>query len=317
MSQPDRLAVATLLVIVALITSACTLSTQHVSRPGPSLVHTTGQSTTPSSMVFPGLPTEGAKPSEPVTGTLALSYLGPDGNGSWMDLSVYTDGRMIWQRWSPSKWRPSAQPLVIPDGATAFGTAYVWQRLTPDGVHRLRAAMLASGLFDHNEFFLLRVSYQMQVRTGGRTVWLQADTDGNRRPTRAQLVALRDIRTQMGDPSSWLPRSDWADATIHAFVPACYWVANERGGVDPAKMRPPASAELGKHIGLLRHAYEVMTTDDARALLQALIETGYPPSHETASEIGFMLPAATAAVRLGYLHIHPALPDRTGCDGVG
>src|SRR5215467_11487618 len=61
--------------------------------PSPSVTHS--PSVTPPAVAgFPGFPPEGAKPTEPTTGTLELSYLGPDGPGSWMDLNVYSDGRM-------------------------------------------------------------------------------------------------------------------------------------------------------------------------------------------------------------------------------
>ena len=273
-------------------------------------------SITPSPMAFAGLPPAGAKPSGPVTGTLELSYQGPDGHGSYMDLSVYTDGRVIWQRWSTSFWSPSAQPLVIPHGATAFETAYVWQRLTPDGVNRLRSAILASGL-PGNMDFLTTPYYKVAVRTGGRWVGFQAWSWGHKRPTQAQFRALHALGRKMGDPAAWLPTSDWADARIHAFVPACYWVANERGGLDLAKLPPAARAELSKHLRKAT-ASGIMTTADARILLQALAGS-YTPSHETADEIGFMVPPdpAIGEVKHTYLHISPALPEGASCVGSG
>ena len=275
-------------------------------------------SITRSPMAFPGLPPVGAKPSVPVTGAFALRYQGPDGHGSYMDLSVYPDGRMIWQRWSTFVWSPSAQPLVIPHGASRPETAYVWQRLTPDGVNRLRStilsAILPSGLAHVRLVQVTALNYSVAVRTGGRLVGFDSGPWGDKRPTRAQLLAIHAVGRKMGDPASWLPRSDWADTRIRAFVPACYWAANERGGLDLAKLPPAASAELSKH---LRNAFGIMTTADARILLQALAGS-YTPSHETANEIGFMVPPEEPGlVKHTYLHISPALPDDASCVGSG
>ncbi len=300
-----RIGAGALALVVAIVAIAALLrANQSQLRPA---------APSPSSMAFPGLPPAGAKPSEPVTGTLTLGYDGPDGNGHEMDLSVYADGRMIWQRWSPPvRWYPSSpQPLVIPHGATRFETGYVWQRLTPGGVNRLRSTILASGLFDRNEFFLTKMSYSIDLRTGGRMVRLQADTAGDRTPTPAQLHALHALERLMADPASWLPSSDWADARIHAFVPACYSVAYERGGLDLSKLPAVAAAEIRKHTQ--HNAAGEMSTDDARTLFRALVGAGYVPSNDSAALIGFRLPPAVTnqlfdPVKFGFLHLSPCLP---------
>jgi hypothetical protein len=301
------------LVVTVAVVAAFLRANETRERPASPSVTQASPSDTPHEVTgFPGLPPAGAKPSEPITGTLELSYYGPDGRGNEMDLQVYADGRMIWQRWSPS-----SQPLVIPNGATAFSTAYVWQRLTPGGVDRLRSTLLSSGLFDSNKDFLTTVTYQIRVRTGGRIFWVWSN--GNEEPTQAQRLALDALQNQLADPASWLPPSDWADVRVRAFVPACYSVAWEGGGVNLAKLPAVASAELRKHVR--RNASGSMTTDEARTLIRALVAAGFTPSHETSNEIGFNLPPHGGYLEPhadpgqwgdGYLHLSPGLPDK-GC----
>ena len=264
---------------------------------------------------FPGLPPAGTKPSEPITGTLALVYDGPIGNGSQMDLSVYTDGRMIWQRWSPRvTWNDrSAQPVVIPHGATRFETGYVWQRLTRSGVAWLRSAILSSGLFDGTKtIFRTTSSYQIEVRTGGRMVAVWASSVGNVPPTPAQLSALHALENLMADPASGLPSSFWADARIRAFVPACYSVAYERGGLDLSKLPAVARDELRTAMPN-GHASGGMTTNDARTLFRSLVGAGYDPIPDSAAVVGFRLPpadkgSAFSPITFGFLHLSPCLP---------
>jgi len=264
---------------------------------------------------FPGLPPAGTKPSEPTTGTLALVYDGPDGNGSQVDLSVYTDGRMIWQRWSPRvTWNArSAQPLVIPHGTTRFETGYVWQRLTRSGVAWLRSAILSSGLFDgRTKKFHTTSGYQIEVRTRRRMAAVWAGSVGGVRPTTAQFDALHAVETLMADPGSGLPRSDWADRRIRAFVPACYSVANERGGLDLSKLPAVARDELRMAMPD-GNASGGMTTNDARTLFRSLVGAGYDPIPDSAAVVGFRLPPADTGsvfdpIRFGFLHLSPCLP---------
>jgi len=298
--ERSRRVVAGALALVVAVAAVAALLRADGTQGGPA-----GPSPTPNVLtVLPGMPPEGAKPSEPVTGTLELSYDGPDGNGDEMDLHVYSDGRIIWQRWS------SDRPLVIPQGSTASGTGYVWQRLTPAGVARLRSTILATGLFDRDTDFYDDWNLDIVVRTGGRLVEVTVTDDGTGIPTRtAQLRALRTLSAQLADPATLLPASDWADTRIHAFVPACYWAAYERGVADLDKLTPAARAELSKQTELQNHAYEMMTTDATRALLEALIPA-YGTTGMAARMFGISLPPARG---VSWLHVQPALPDRGGC----
>lgn len=75
---------------------------------------------------FVGLPPVGATPSAPRNGRLVLSYFGRQFT-HWYQVWVYADGRLIWQREGDLR-----------EGANAYATGYLEQRLTPEGVELLR-----------------------------------------------------------------------------------------------------------------------------------------------------------------------------------
>jgi hypothetical protein len=101
---------------------------------------------TKSDTHFAGVPAQGTHPSTPTTGKLLLSFsvegLGADPIIPYLIWNVYEDGRVIWQKWSSSE-----DPIVIPAGARMIDTGFVQQRLTPQGLHLLRARILSTGLF--------------------------------------------------------------------------------------------------------------------------------------------------------------------------
>jgi hypothetical protein len=308
----------TLVVIVA-VAAAVLRANQSTGRPAtPWITASPATSPTASPVTFPGMPPEGTKPSAPVTGTLVISYMGPDANGNHVILSVYDDGRRIWQRFSPSGWPSSPQPLVTPTDAKRLGTVFVWQRLTPEGVNRLRSTTMATGLFARDASFHSSKMIAIRVRDGDRLLGVSMSPYGPRNPTSAQIRALNALRLQLADPAAWLPGSDWVDTRVQPFVQACYSVATERGAVDLTKLPPAARAELSKHL----HGTEgVMSTDDARTLAEALVSAGYAPTQNTPAEIGFDLPPGSQGAADGqpfeYLHLNPQFPNPQGCDGVG
>jgi hypothetical protein len=134
------LTVGTAAIIVALLAvSSPFLGTHHRDHPvGPPASHPTR---------FAGLPPVGARASLPSDGTLVF-HIEPDSGGE-PGISVFADGRIIWQRWSSA-----GDPLVIPAGADPVETGYVQQRLTARGVQLLLARILrtgqAAGLFRQN-----------------------------------------------------------------------------------------------------------------------------------------------------------------------
>jgi hypothetical protein len=256
-------------------------------------------------------PLVGVKASTPTTGRLVVG-LRPTATTEW---NVYADGRIIWQ-----KWTPSGDATVVPKGARRLDTGYVQQRLTARGVQLLRSKILATGLFEHN----LRLDLGRgnpwvlhQVRRGDRMVTVDGvpspDPSWNEhftKATPAQTRALARIAALVADPARWLPTSVWADRQVRAFVPARYVVAFDRSYPDISKLPPPAGKVLSQYKLLKRHACQVMTTGKARALLQAFVEAGLSPSENHAFVIAF---AFAGLHHPSDFHISPALPDNDRC----
>ena len=85
---------------------------------------------------FVGLPPEGVQPSTPPSGGVVLSSNGfGDPEGVRVDLYVFADGTIIWQ-----KWTIHSVPVGVPEGANGFSTGYLQQRLTTEGVELLRSS---------------------------------------------------------------------------------------------------------------------------------------------------------------------------------
>jgi hypothetical protein len=255
---------------------------------------------------FAGLPPEGAHASTPTTGKLMLSLITFPSSS----LYLYADGRMIWQRWTHS-----GDPVVIPDGARMVDTSYVQQRLTPQGVQLVVSRILSTGLFAHN--LSLHVPHHAgmsdQVRSGDRMVAVHAlpfvDPSWNERipkATPAQARGLAQIAAFLADPAAWLPATAWADREVRAFVPSHYAAAFDRSAPDMAKLPSSLRGLLIQHKQLLRHGYQVVTTGEARALLQALVDAGIPPATNHAYSIDFGLEGLRGIP--SDLHFSPVLP---------
>jgi hypothetical protein len=260
-------------------------------------------------MHLAGFPPKGVNAFPTTTGRLLIG-LRPTATTTW---NVYSDGRVIWQ-----KWTSSGVATVVPDGARKLDTGYVHQRLTLQGVQLLRSKLLATGLFEHN----LRLAFGRhhawvyhQVRRGDRLVtvngvpspdpsWNQRFTD----PTPAQTQALASIEKFVAAPARWLPAKAWADHRIRAYVPARYLLAFDRGYPDLSKLPAPAVKMLVQYKQLKRHACQLVTTGQARALVQTFVKAGISPSQNSADTIAFDL-AGLERPYVSYLHLHPALPE--------
>jgi len=258
---------------------------------------------------FAGFPAEGVKATTPTTGRLLIG-LRQANNTIW---NVYSDGRVIWQ-----KWTSSGDATVVPAGARRLDTGYVQQRLTPQGVQLLLSKLLATGLFEDNLMLALGKHDAWafhRVRRGDRLVTVNGvpspDPSWNQHftnPTPAQTQALASIEKFVADPTSWLPASAWANRRIRAFVPARYVVAFDRGYPDISKLPPPAGKVLVQYKQLKRHGCQIMTTGRARGLLQAFVKAGMSPSENHAFVIAFDF-AGLHLPQPSFLHLHPALPD--------
>jgi hypothetical protein len=211
---------------------------------------------------FVGLPPVGATPSAPESGELVIQYRvdweGPDGCRGW----VYADGRLI----------------------TLQSSGFLEQRLTPEGVELLRSEIVSTGVLEHyqpavNPFSPHNV---IQVRIGDQLVRVHADF-----PER--------LRQRLANPASWLPASAWANRQIRAYVASSYAISYyalpqtlERSRILsllPARAADMLSAKdaVAEHGQLgfggfpllpVTSYVSVLTTEEARALAQALDDAG-------------------------------------------
>jgi hypothetical protein len=256
---------------------------------------------------YAGLPPQGARASMPATAKLLVSV----SPSPWSTWNVYADGRIVWQ-----KWNHSGDALVIPRGASMLDTGYVEQRLTPRGVQLLRSRILSTGLFEHNLRLDLGNHARVydRVRRGDRMVSVEGVPSPNQssknftKPTPAQARGLAQLDAFLADPATWLPKTAWADREIRTFVPSHYWVALDRGPPDMSKLPSPLPELLRQYKKLLRHGCQVVTTGQARAILQAFVETGISPSDNHAEFIAFDFKGLGFS-HPSYLHFHPALPN--------
>ena len=232
-----------------------------------------------------GLPAPGATPSTPEHGKLVL-YL--EGGGSFTAVWVYADGRLIW-----------GDMGSLPAGAPTEGaTGFVEQHLTPAGVEFLRTQVISTGLFE-DDLALLRGPgdpgfLTIRVRNGDRLVWLTWAVQENFRvpkdapsATPDQASALEGISALLTDPTSW-PASAWEDRDVETFVPSKYkvWLRlfpdHGSGPSLPVGAREwallPATATDLLRLGTkVDQAIYELTTDDTRALAEALREGGLEP----------------------------------------
>jgi hypothetical protein len=215
---------------------------------------------------FIGLPPIGATPSAPESGELVIQYWidtdGPKGTGearAW----VYADGRLITLR-----------------------SGFLEQRLTPEGVELLQSEIVSAGLEHYQPAPGPWIHNVIQVRIGDRLVGYHANF-----PER--------LRERLADPASWLPASAWANRQIRPYVASRYSVKYharpqtlERSRI--LSLLPAAAEDMLRakdavteygHLGspafppLLPITTYVsdLTTEEARALAQALDDAGLKP----------------------------------------
>ena len=231
---------------------------------------------------FVALPPVGATPSAPESGELVIHYrdLGHAGGGwAW----VYADGRLITASGAPqavSASRPAGSD--VPEAANRWSSGLLEQRLTPEGVELLRSEIVSTGLFEHPAGSRSDIHNVIQVRIDDRLVRVNANF-----PKR--------LRERLIDPASWLPASAWANRRIRAYVPSRYeiWYGAspqtlERSRILAllpataedllrAKDAVPAQGDIGTP-GFPPHPvtryHSVLTTEEARAVTQALDDAG-------------------------------------------
>ena len=258
-----------------------------------------------------GLPVPGATRSTPEHGKLVL-YLEGNVSGPPTALWVYADGRLIWGDVFGN----------LPDGAPTEGaTGFVEQHLTPAGVEFLQTQVTSTGLFEH-DLALLRGPgdpgfLTIRVRNGDRLVWLTWAVQENWRvpkdapsATPEEASALEGIYALLTDPASW-PARAWEDQDLETFVPSRYQVRLRAfpdqgpgpdlpvGAREWALLPAPATDILDLGTKVDEAGYE-LTTDDTRAMAEALNEAGLEP---------WAMPMGEAALR--YALDHPDEPGNT------
>jgi hypothetical protein len=234
-----------------------------------------------------GLAPEGATPSTPTRGEVVLSFMfGHDlGDAGRFAVTVYADGRMIWQRLD--------------------GTGVLERRLTPEGVRLVRSQVIATGLLDWDAHFLTGpwlynedIWYgSIEVRTGNRLVQVTwGDINHPRHVPRVimteeQARTLARLDARLENPAAWLPASAWTDREIKAYVPPGYSVCVQgKRGLGLAHvlaLLPPTAANLLRHHENARQQYtnragtfqfwcSTLSTHEAHALERILDDAGIP-----------------------------------------
>ena len=132
--------------------------------------------------------------------------------------------------------------------------------------------------------------------------------DPRKLETPAQMRALAQITNLVGDPSTLLPASAWADRSIRPYVPSHYELVFDRHAPDPSKLPSPAKEVLAQFQPLLHNADQTVPTDQARALMAALAGVGVKAVNNHASDLGFDVPAVGDGNHT-ILEFRPAVPS--------
>lgn len=257
---------------------------------------------------FIGLPPKGAEPSTPETGELVLSFSGwPTPTGFLHRVWIYADGRLIWLRHSD-----------LPEGANQHLTGFLEQRLTPEGVERFRSEVMSMSLLDDDRSRAggepLPSYIDVEVRSDGRLVRLE----------RASEVGA--LIARFVDPASWLPAGAWEDREIVAYVPSRYAVCSETAPSGPTEPTLISSVLPTPIEGSLRakeldqlpdelapaHSRVLscsdLTTEEARAISEALEGAGFEREGVEAHRLTYRLPAPHPIRTSVSIWLEPYLP---------
>ncbi|HEY6568516.1 MAG TPA: hypothetical protein VI341_13455 [Actinomycetota bacterium] len=274
----------------------------------------TGPTAAPSAagMGLPGLPPKGAKPSTPERGKLVLDlgFGHTSGDGGRFSLSMYEDGRVIWDRLGTTR-------------------GLIEQRLTAEGVDLVLAEVLSTGLFDHDRWFVEADGLYyggVSVRSGTQIVQLAWGNAGfevgidapETTPTPEQVRTLEGLDARLEDLTSWLPASAWDDPKYRAYVPSRYGVCymfigqdTPPGRLDVLDLLPSPAGDLLSTLDTTQ-SYpngfrasqpfwcSVVSTEQARELVAIMRDAG--PSSRGDGGLSYSYPL----VDIG---LEPALPE--------
>jgi hypothetical protein len=299
---------ATLLLVATLVGGIVTAGGRFL-RSDPIDIVTDGRVVEP----FVGLPPEGAGPSTPEHGALALGFVGRV-NGLDLDFHrmwVFADGRLIWvrnldyldayeARQATADERDRAEMLARP----AFGgheptRAVIEQHLTPEGVDLIRAEIMKSA----------RSSDPYRTRWGlPGVLWggLSID-DGNG----LRNVTWSDpaLPGRLAAPAAWLPSTAWDDSRLGGFVPARYAVCIEpqtaRDGL-PEEIRDVIESKaLADDAAQDARCPNIVTTADAR-MIEAILAARLP--RDPWARLQFSIGEDPARPD-GWIELLPVLPN--------
>jgi hypothetical protein len=241
--------------------------------------------------------------SVPAVGQLVVHVQtwGPGFDPEFAELAVYADGRVIW----------TADERV----------GYVEQRLTPEGVERLRSRATSTGLFEGDlALGIDGVGWgNVTVRRGERSVivaWGSTPEnvsglgleDRFVRATSPQAVELTELKAFLGDPTAWgLPDKMYVQSEITPFVPSHLWVSYDRGRPNLSELPSPAREVLTRILEpLFLGRCQNISLDQAREIAQALAQAGMiAPETDVRLGLSFGMPSS-------FVHAHPALPHDVG-----
>jgi hypothetical protein len=224
------------------------------------------------------------------------------------------------------------------------------RKLTPVGVQRVRDELVATGLFERDQGFPLKL--RPGATPPGRgvsglnfTAWRETRTvDVQTAPDQgpdeiyfepsAARTRLDRLSKQLRNPESWLSADAWADPTSRPYDVGylALLLRSEPGPTNvtemvgalirtwPFSVGPLALGQTlpdGAGPGADRTRCTVLTKDDLQAVRDAVVRAGGGDSTYFLPDgswvVGFAL-----ADRSGDLvvHVQPLFPDRTSCNGV-
>jgi hypothetical protein len=264
-------ALAAAAIVVALAVAGIAISNDDPSRvatTAPTPTITPPEATPPR--VIP-LPPRGAAPSAPAKGVILLSLQACAGPSSlpWSGiLALYADGRLLWHTYDdPVEGDPFGGNEPRPK------TAWLEQRLTPEGTELLRSELVSSGLLrprQQETYTCPPGSYRADARIGDHYEYYVG-----RLP--------RDLVERIAEPASWLPANAWEDREVRPFVPASYSVCIS--GLEPRIGVAEIATALPARVGDLVRARDwgenhwgpqewlwctEVATEDARTFAEAL-----------------------------------------------
>ncbi|MEK6274543.1 MAG: hypothetical protein AABM30_04320 [Actinomycetota bacterium] len=255
---------------------------------------------------FIGLPPVEATPSAPESGELVIQYWANIQGRIW----VYADGRLITLRNNGF-----LEQRLTPEGVELLRSEIVSTAvLAPD--NRLYGYLHSATMppprggwpsYFHASEHMPPFHAPMQVRNGDRLFYVEHVSNPER------------LAERLADAASWLPASAWKDRQIRAYVASRYTIsyfAQPKEGALPAGAQRPQSLKRSRILALLPAAaadllrahdavpeqwytdtadhtplpitryVSDLTTEEARALAQALDDAGLKPQ-KSANELGY------------------------------